>query len=220
MFTHLFDTSAVVHLYLPAEEHKTKRLRARVEYLVQQRTLHRKAALLVPSFCIAEVFNTFAKLHFRPGENDRVLSDAEYKSCLTQFRQDIIWEKTFYSYDLSRNHIIAVDEIVPVEHKLASNEEEKHLSTLDILVIAMACELAYIGDPKMVYLITCDRRMKKVFEALKSAPESDLRRLKVERIIFGEPKHRRWVPPNVVLLQDARPKEFPRVDGQPLLNVW
>ena len=53
MFTHLFDTSAVVHLYLP-EQPKTRRIRARAEYLVQQRTLHRKATLLIPSFCIAE----------------------------------------------------------------------------------------------------------------------------------------------------------------------
>lgn len=217
MFTHLFDTSAVVHLYLP-EQPKTRRLKARVEYLVEHRTLYRKATLLIPSFCVAEVFNTFAKLHFRPGENDRVLTMDEYDSCMTRFRDDINWEKTLYSYDLNRNHIIAVDEIIPVEHKLAANGDETHLSTLDILVIAMACELAYIGDPEKVFLITCDRRMKKVFEGLKRADEHDLKRLKVERVI-GDPKERRWVPPNVLLLQDAIPKEFPRVDGQPPMNV-
>ncbi len=217
MFTHLFDTSAVVYLYLP-EEPKTKRRKARIKYLVDQRTLYRKATLLIPSFCIAEVFNTLAKLHFRPGENDRALAEEEYVSCMTRFREDINWESTLYSYDLNRNHILAVDEIVPVEHKLVSNDEEGHLSTLDILVIAMACELAYIGDPEKVFLVTCDRRMKKVFEELKSADERDLRRLKVERVI-GDPKNKRWVPPNMLLLQDATPKEFPRVDGQPMMNV-
>ena len=138
---------------------------------------------------------------------------------MTRFRDDIIWEKTLYSYDLNRNHIIAVDEIIPVEHKLAADDEEAHLSTLDILVIAMACELAYIGDPEKVFLITCDRRMKKVFQGLKDADERDLKRLKVDRIIIGDPKEKRWVPPNVLLLQDATPKEFPRADGQPMMNV-
>jgi predicted nucleic acid-binding protein len=218
MFTHLFDTSAVVHLYLP-EQPKTKRMKTKIEYLVEQRTVHRKATLLIPSFCVAEVFNTFAKLYFRPRESDRALSKEEYESCLTRFRVDIIWEKTLYSYDLNRNHIIAVDEIIPVEHKLAADDEEAHLSTLDILVIAMACELAYIGDPEKVFLITCDRRMKKVFQGLKDAAERDLKRLRVDRIIIGDPKEKRWVPPNVLLLQDATPREFPRVDGQPMMNV-
>ena len=217
MFTHLFDTSAVAHLYLP-EQPKTRRLNERVRYLVQQRTIYRKATLLIPSFCVAEVFNTFAKLHFRPSESDRPLTKDEYDSCLTRFRDDINLEKTLYAYDLARNHIIAVDEIVPVEHRLAAGDDEGHLSTLDILVIAMACELAYIGDPEKVFLITCDRRMKRVFEELKRADEHDLKRLKVERVI-GDPEGKRWVPPNVLLLQDAMPREFPRVDGQPLMNV-
>jgi len=217
MFTHLFDTSAVVHLYLP-EQPKTKRMKAKIEYLVEQRTVHRKATLLIPSFCVAEAFNTFAKLHFRPRESDRALSKEEYESCLTRFREDINWEKTFYSYDLNRNHIIAVDEIIPVEHKLASKDQEAHLSTLDILVIAMACELAYIGDPEKVFLITCDCRMKDVFEELKRVDERDLQRLKVDRVI-GDPKGKRWAPPSVLLLQEAIPREFPRVDGQPMMNV-
>jgi hypothetical protein len=167
---------------------------------------------------VAEVFNTFARHHFRPSANDRALTKDEYESCMKRFREDINWEKTFYAYDLSRNHIIAVDEIIPIEHKLAASDDEAHLSTLDILVIAMACELAYIGDPEEVFLITCDRRMKRVFEELKRADERDLKRLKVERVI-GDPKGKRWVPPNVLLLQDAIVKEFPRVDGQPMMNV-
>ena len=93
------------------------------------------------------------------------------------------------------------------------------MSTLDILVIAMACELAYLGDPERVYLVTCDRRMKSVFEQLKNTPESELKRLKVERVIIGEPEGQRWKPPNVLLLQDAGPNDIPRVEGQPPLNI-
>jgi len=217
MFTYLFDTSAVVHCYLP-EARRTRSMKKKIEYLVEQRTVHREASLFIPSFCIAEVFNTFARMHFGPREDERPLSEEEYKSCLKDFREDIHWEKTFYSYDLTRNHILAVDEIIPVEHKLAASNEAAHLSTLDILVIAMACELAYVADPEKVYLVTCDRRMRTVFEALKEADESDLRRLKGDRNI-GHPKHKRWIPPKVLLLQDVGPNEMPRVDRQPPLNL-
>jgi len=216
MYTYLFDTSAVVNLYLPRSP-QTRRKRSRIEYLVEQRTLHRKATLLIPSFCIAEVFNTFARLCLSPRSDDRPLTEEEYKSCLDHFRDDIHWEKTFYSYDLTRNHILAVDEITPVEHRLAPKQESAHLSTLDILVIAMACELAYVGDPEKLYLVTCDRRMKTVFEVLKETDPNELKRLKVERNI-GDPKQKRWVAPNVLLLQDAKANEIPRVDGQRRLN--
>jgi hypothetical protein len=217
MITHLFDTSAVVHYYLPVGN-KTQRLRARVKYLVEQRTVYRRAALFIPSFCIAEAFNTFAKLHFRPGPDDRPLSGDEYAACLKNFRQDIHWEKTFYSYDLNRNHILAADEIIPIEHNMPPAEPPRHLSTLDILVIAMACELAYIGDPDQVYLITRDRRMKDVFQMLKEFPIQKRRELQVERPM-GEPEAKRWAAPKVLLLQSAAPAEFPRVTGQPALNV-
>jgi len=217
MFTHLFDTSAVLHYYLP-ERAKTKRLKLRVTYLIEQRTVYRKATLLIPSFCIAEVFNTFGRLHFRPGVNDEPLTKEAYDICLSRFRDDINWQKTLYSYDLSPNHIIAVDEIIPVEHRLAVKRDSSHLSTLDILVIAMACELAYLGDPEKVYLITCDHRMKEVFEALKNTNESDLKRLKVDRVI-GYPNGKRWVPPHVLFLNDAKTNDFPQVDRQAKLNV-
>ncbi len=217
MITHLFDTSAVVHFYLPVEP-RTKRLRARVRYLVEQRTVYRRAALFIPSFCIAEAFNTFGKLHFRPRPEDRALNHDEYADCLKNFRHDIHWEKTFYSYDLNRNHILAADEIIPVEHNMPRGEPPSHLSTLDILVIAMACELAYIGDPREVYLVTRDRRMKDVFQRLKEFPIQKRRDLQIERQM-GEPEGKRWEPPNVLLLQSAAPAEFPRVTGQPAMNV-
>jgi hypothetical protein len=217
MFTHLFDTSAIVEYYLPPQK-GTERLKHRMEYLVVQRTVHRSAALLVPSFCIAETFNTFARLRFRPREIDARLTSDEYEACLTRFREDINWERTFYSYDLNRNHVLAVDEIIPVEHRIAQGDPQKHLSTLDLLVIAMACELAYIGDASQVYLITRDRRMKRVLEALKKADPAELKRLKVHRAI-GDPKNKRWVPPNVLLIQEAPAREFPRVDRQPMMNV-
>jgi hypothetical protein len=218
MYTSLFDTSAVVHVYLP-EGNRGRKQKRIIEHILEQRTTFHKATLYIPSFCIAEVFNTFARKRFRPKENESALSAEEYKRCLDHFRQDIIWERRLYSYDLSRNHILAVDEIIPIEHQLRRRDESDHLTTLDILVIAMACELGYVGDPEKVFLVTCDRRMKDVFEELKRTDERKRKRLKVERVVIGEPEERRWIAPKVILLQEARASDIPHLERQPRLNV-
>jgi hypothetical protein len=66
------------------------------------------------------------------------------------------------------------------------------LSTFDILVFAMVCELAYTRECEETLLVTCDRRMKDVTEELRTAspgsstPDGPL----------GRVENARWVPPN------------------------
>ncbi len=165
MLTYLFDASAAVEIYVPRNE-QTKRA---VRYILEQKNTYNHAVLFIPSICIAEVFNTLARKHFKPRDQNDALDRENYQKHLGRFREHVHWGRTLYPYDVSRYHIIAADKIIPVEHDLASKDERDHLSTFDILVIAMACELAYIGRPEDTFLVTCDHRMKRVFEELKKS---------------------------------------------------
>ncbi|MCJ7503593.1 MAG: hypothetical protein MUP80_11110 [Acidobacteriia bacterium] len=210
MLTYLFDASAAVELYAPRNE----RTRKTLEFIAEQRRTYRKAVLLIPNFCIVEVFNALAKKYFA----EHSLEREGYEKCLKRFRQDIHWGKTLYAYELSRYHVLAADEIIPIEHSVAVEHERDHLSTFDILVIAMACELAFLRPTEDVYLLTCDRRIKKVCDQLAKTDKKVLLSLKVPGLL-DEPQGTRWLPPKVLYLLQTRPSDIPRVERQPPLNL-
>jgi predicted nucleic acid-binding protein len=187
MLTYLFDASAAIEIYLPRNE----TCRSAVQSILDQKT-DLGATLFIPNICIAEVFNTFARRHFAPKDSNDWLDERTYKECLETFRDDIHWGKTLYPYDLNRYHILATDKIVLAEHDLPRREARDHLSTFDILILAMACELAYIGQRKSTYLVTCDQRLSRVCERLRDFEVE-------EKLIpgpLGKPEDKyRWVPP-------------------------
>lgn len=209
MLTYLFDASAAVELYAPRNE----RTRKTLEFIAEQRRTYRKAVLLIPNFCIVEVFNALAKKYFA----EHSLEREGYEKCLKRFRQDIHWGKTLYAYELSRYHVLAADEIIPIEHSVAVEHERDHLSTFDILVIAMACELAFLRPTEDVYLLTCDRRIKKVCDQLAKTDKKVLLSLKVPGLL-DEPQGTRWLPPKVLYLPQTRLSDIPRVERQPAPN--
>jgi predicted nucleic acid-binding protein len=193
MRTYLFDASAAVELYLPGD----RRVKKVVSFFHDQKTRFQEAMLYIPSFCIAEVFNVLARRHFRPEKTDLSLSEDEYRDCLLRFRDDVHWGKIFYPYDLHRYHIVAADRIIPIEHYFAKQDDKSHLSTYDILVIAMACELAYTGIREETYLVTCDKRMKAVVDRFLRVDIDELKR-KTPSGPLGEIDKRRWYPPNCI----------------------
>lgn len=210
MLSYLFDASAAVELYVQ----QNAKARKAAQYIVSQRTIHKRAALYIPNFCVPEVFNALARKHFR----DHDLDKKAYESSLSRFRDDIHWGKTLYSYELNRYHVIGADEIIPIEHQVASEHDRDHLSTFDILIIAMACELAYLSRPEDTFLVTCDRRIRRVVEQFRIAATGDHKTCSVpER--FDDPGTRRWVPPNVLYLPAIRPTEVRPVQGQAVLNL-
>jgi len=210
MLTYLFDASAAVELYAP----RSPKIARIVNFIVEQKTIHKKAILYIPNFCIVEVFNCLAKKHF--GEHS--LARAQYEDALKLFREDIHWGRTLYSYDLNRYHVIAADEIIPIEHHVASEHERDHLSSFDILIIAMACELAYVGRADDTYLVTCDRRIHKVVEQFKAIGP-------LNRVEWKTPSPRddhsidRWIPPVVLYLPSVRPESLRPVHGQKAVRV-
>jgi len=190
MRTYLFDASAAVQFYLPDSE----KIKKTLKYLREQKEPRGQAVIFIPNFCIAEVFNAFA----RKLQEKKTTAEG-YTKCLDAFRGDIHWGRFLYPYELNRYHIIAADRIIPVEHRLASIDDRDHLSTFDILVIAMACELAFVGRREDTFLLTKDRRMKRVFDELKVFDPSAL----MIPGPLGKVEKTRWIPPNCLYLPDT-----------------
>lgn len=211
MLTYLFDTSAAIDIYLPP----TERVRKAVRFILDQRETHRQAVIYIPSLCVAEVFNALARKHFRPREKEEHLNRQQYEKCLNQFRADIHWGKRLYVYDLNRYHVVAVDEIIPTEHHVPVEKDWDHLSTADILVIAMACELAFLNRPEETFLVTSDRRMKRVVEQLAQGSPSDW---KVAGPLDA-PGFRRWSPPRALNLRELGRGELTPVLRQAPLSL-
>lgn len=164
-----------------------------------------------------EVFNTLAKKRFKPNplKKDDALDAARYKRCLDHFRNDVHWGRILYPYDVNRYHILAADKIIPVEQNLPSQEgRNDRLSTFDILIIAMACELSYVGQRDETFLVTCDERMSRVCGKLQNSDISDL-------IIpgpLGEPEKKRWTPPTCLYLPRLKRGELRSVPNQSSYN--
>ena len=210
MLTYLFDASAAVELYAPRNTKTEKAVR----FIVEQKKTQKQAVLYIPNFCVVEVFNTLARKHFKDG----VIDSTHYEDCLKRFRDDVHWGRTLYSDELNRYHVIGADEIIPIEHHVASEHERDHLSTFDILIITMACELAYVGRPEDTFLVTCDKRIQKVVDQFKGINPVKRAEWKVPGAL-DDRSIRRWVPPNVLYLPALKPGELKPVLGQKPLNV-
>lgn len=206
MLTYLFDASAAVEIYLPRSERASKIVR----HVLEQKATYHQATLFIPNFCVAEVLNCLARKHFDPPQSEAAISREQYESCLRKFREHVHWGKTLYPYDLNRYHVIAADLIVPAEHSIQRRYSHDHLSTFDILIITMACELAYTSRRDDTYLMTCDKRLKLVCKGLK---QTDFSKLAVTGPL-GELESRRWQVPNCLYLPELQRAELPRVPGQ------
>lgn len=203
MIRYLFDASAAVEIYRPRNMQVGKTL----QRLIDQRTVLRQAAFFIPNFCIAEVFNTFARWHFDASDPRQKIDWETYERIVRKFRQDVRWGRLLYAYDLNRYHIMAADEIIPIEHSVARRDARDHLSTYDILLIAMACELHYIGPAESVHLVTCDKRIQIVCEEFRKSDINRVRK-KVSRAL-DEPASSRWFPPRVLYLPSLKSFEVP-----------
>jgi hypothetical protein len=85
MYQYLLDTSAVVQHYVKQDYRATQF----VNHVFELKAGKPIATLWIPSFCIAEVFNTFAKPFYKPSDQKSALSKKRYEECLKQFREDV-----------------------------------------------------------------------------------------------------------------------------------
>ncbi len=130
---------------------------------------NKKATVYLPQFCVAETFNTFARLYYK----DKSISEELYNSLTELFKEHIKDRKLLYCYDLHRYHNLNADAVIRAEHTVPYNGDIS-LSTLDILIIAMGIELMHIHPPKNVYVVTGDKRLHKICNSSNSFPTSML----------------------------------------------
>jgi predicted nucleic acid-binding protein len=193
---YLFDASAIVPFYRHNPE-----LEPKVNHLVNQHEMGR-ATLFMPNFCIAEVFNTFAKLNFRSQE----IKKEEYDQMKNKFRSDIRRGRMFYEYPLHIYHIYNVDFISPFEHQLfIGKNKNEFLSTLDILIIGMGIELVNLYGNDNFRIITCDKRLAKICENLRKFD-------KEVKVKYNIPEN--IVYPQAIDLYSVDINQLPVVKGQ------
>lgn len=219
---YLFDTSAVLHNYIP-----NKKVTHKIDHVIEQHGLKR-AFLFIPQFCVTEVFNTFAKLHYRKKKdypekyqethlkgNFKSLTTEEYDTVCKNFKKDIKFGHLFYNYELSRYHTFNADYILPFEHReelIRINNRTKEelpwfLSSFDILIIAMGIEVARINGEGRTIILTCDKRMKVIADKMRSVIKTPSLRKK-----YSIPDHIRV--PKTLYLYEATIKDLPKVSGQ------
>ncbi|MBI3405422.1 MAG: hypothetical protein HY046_08195 [Acidobacteria bacterium] len=210
MLGYLFDASAVVHFYVP----DNGKIQAAIEFLYRQKS-ELQTHWFIPNVCIAEVFKAIAKYRYDKTQKTNLTAD-EYNRCLDDFRRDIHWGKKFYPYDLNRYHVIAADEIIPfefeVERKARKSRETKYdfLSSLDILVIAMACELSFLYGQQKITLVTKDSRMSRVCDQMRRISDKDRQNQRVYRL-FKDIPIGRWPVPRVFNILMDDPLSLPHV---------
>ncbi len=181
----MFDTSAEVHHYVE----QVWKAAQFVDHIFDLKAEKPVATLLIPDFSVAEVFNNFARLSYEGSDKKGRSSKEQYEACLKQFREDIHWGNVLYPYELNRYHILASDDIIPVEYeverisKAGKDAKLDQLGTSDILVLAMAAELAYTNGRENVCLLTADDRMKRVADELRCRGEQDIVRKCVKRTL-------------------------------------
>ncbi len=187
----VFDASAAVHYYIKKDEfHET------LAFLMALRQ-NRQAFFFLPSICVVEVFNTFAKHHYRY----KILSKVLYDQIREDFINAIHDRAIFYCYDLNRYHNLNTETILPIEHttdtefhainrfpagatqleieesleqitqdlkKQHYNFSQHYLSGYDVLV-TKALELRRFFGEKKVFIVTKDKRLAKIAKTGKFA---------------------------------------------------
>lgn len=206
----LFDASAVVSWYLD-QSPRVKEPRSRILRLKKDHG----CILYVPNICIPEVLNAFARRRYESDKSGNRLTLTEYSEYLNRFERDIHWGRLFYPYDLNRYHIVATDEIIPFEYevkresRMDKDKRYDRLSGFDILVIAMAAELAYVHGPEQSLLVTGDNRMKLVCDAIRGAPTKE--RAHRRRSLFTDVPDGRWPAPSCFDIWNDDPQRISQV---------
>jgi hypothetical protein len=222
MLAYLFDTSAIASFYVPKDANHNP---AKVFERIRKQREDLGCVLYVPNICIPEVLNTLAKFRFEAKPDGPRLNPSQYKQTLERFRHDVHWGRLFYPYDLTRYHVIAADEIIPFEYEVSRegrpNRDKKYdrLNTFDILIIAMASELAFVWGVQRITLVTGDSRIKRVCEAMRACSFKERQRRRVWGVLGPIPPER-WPVPLVFDVHRDPPEKLPvPVHGKPLREM-
>jgi len=136
--------------------------------------------LLMPNFCIAEVFAVFEKYRWGRTWNkqvkaDHALTPRQFNASRAAFRKAIHNGAEILPVDLNRYHILAVDLVSPVNNAYKIKRDrgrKKNVSpakTYDMLIVAMGVWLKHQFGGDDLTVVTGDQRLAAVVERAKSA---------------------------------------------------
>jgi len=198
-YIYLIDTCAWVNYYKGDEK-----VQLLLNHIIVQKGLGR-ATLFMPSFCIAEVFNTFAKWRYRG--NDIKLIENEYTEVKKNFRSHIRRGALLTEYPLHIYHIYNTDYVIPFEHQWETGKDGNwSLSTFDLLIIAMGIELVKHYGDSPVRIISCDKRLPLLCNKLRSDVNDEMRKK------YEIPKDIQY--PLAHYLYESEKRDLPGVQGQ------
>lgn len=129
-----------------------------------------EAFLYMPQFCVAEVMTTFSKLYYFQ-EGKEKIAKPRFKELCSAFARHIHDRSKIYIYDLHRYHNITAEKDGIFTKVFEINE---NIGVFDILIIAMAMELKsiYKGKNDEIIILSEDRGLRTVAQALKIKAES------------------------------------------------
>jgi len=215
----LLDSCVIAAYYIPESASRTamKKLPQRAKELVQFAKTDgaKRRRLLVPNFCIGEVYSTFAKYHYGKW-NRQVKKPVDYVAywgARIRFKNDLHNGILFQQYELSRYHILACDLISPVDHKYefyrGKRKQKKPMGAFDHLFIAMGIELAKTRGRENVLLVTADRRLGDILDRAKQIKRRSAAKLGLVRIALDlGMEYGPSIYPQVVNLATATNKEL------------
>ena len=146
----LLDANTLVSYYCKDEPEE---IRKRVGKLFA-RHAGGEAFLYVPNFCVVEVLRSIAKKCWTEEKFGGDPDDA-FRSHQDNFLKDIRNAKIFYSYELTRRHILLSDNIYKTAATI-SLRQGRNPRAFDLLIIAMGLDLMKIHGRERFYIVTTD----------------------------------------------------------------
>jgi len=145
-----------------------------------------KIFLFVPNFCVVEAIRAFAKKSWSEQKYGRGSDASEaFEQHKKAFLDDIVDAKLLYSYELSRRHVLSSHRVYE-RAAMLSYRKGNPPSALDVLIIAMGCDLERIHGREKFAMVTADGPIFDVCEDDKSLPRTlNIARHEIPRSITG-----------------------------------
>lgn len=180
--------------------------------------------LLIPAFCIPEVFSIFAKYRFGKWNTHvkQPIDDLSYWRARLRFRNDIHNGRVIQQVELSRYVILATDLISPIDHHYEYYRSRKNkvrkvpMGAFDHCLIAVGIDLVKCRGHENVLIATADRRLGHILGKARKIKKQSAAKLGLIRT--AKDLGLTWGPkiyPRVINLATARDVDLAQAFG-----VW
>jgi hypothetical protein len=147
--------------------------------------------LLIPNFCVGEVFAVFAKYHLAKWDPrikrivPRGISKPKYNKIREQFRNDLHNGMLLQEVDLDRTHMKATDLITPVDanfefYRATTNARKSYkrmMSAADHSIIGMGIQLSKTFGKEAFAILTADHRLADILTRASSVNRNTAQKL-------------------------------------------